>query len=216
MEQNLDTSAPIIPVVENNKQNGGNGLKIATAIACIVAVCGIGFGVYGMIQSSQKDNQVSDLQKQINALNDELSSKNNGTTDSSPTVNDNPKDYLYIGEWGVKIKIPDGLYIYDYKVKLAETTDFTWYDNAPHIVVSGFTQQLTSSPFIPDECYSLVIARTKGQTNGSLASYDGYSYSVGSDVPCLAETGYSKEDVDLGGKQLIKEMFSNASNYSGI
>ena len=66
MEQNSDTSAPIAPVVENSEQNGGgNGLKIATAIACIVAVCGIGFGVYGMIQSSQKDNQISDLKAQI-------------------------------------------------------------------------------------------------------------------------------------------------------
>ena len=173
-----------------------------------------------MMQSSQKDNQVSDLQNQINTLNDELSSKNNSSTDettsSSSATNNNSKDYLYIGEWDVRIKIPDGLYIYDYKVKLAETTNFTWYDNAPHIVVSGFTQQLTSSPSIPEECYSLIIARTKDQTDGSLASYDGYSYSIGTDVPCLVETGYSKEDVDLGGKQLIKEMFSDINNYSRI
>lgn len=220
MEQNVDTGTPIAPVTENNKQNGGNGLKIATAIACIVAVCGIGFGVYSMMQSSQKDNQVSDLQKQINTLNDELSSNNNSSTDettsNSSATNNNPKDYLYIGEWGVKIKIPDGLYIYDYKVKLAETANFTWYDNAPHIVVSGFTQQLTSSPSIPEECYSLIVARTKDQTDESLASYDGYSYSIGTDVPCLVETGYSKEDVDLGGKQLIKEMFSDINNYSRI
>ena len=65
MEQNFDTSAPTVPVIENNKQNCGNGLKIAIVVACIVAVCGIGFGVYGMIQSSQKDNQISDLKAQI-------------------------------------------------------------------------------------------------------------------------------------------------------
>ncbi|MBR0372600.1 hypothetical protein IJH72_01495 [Candidatus Saccharibacteria bacterium] len=219
MEQNADAGASMTPVAKN-KQKGGNGLKIATVITCVVAVCGIGFGVYSMMQSSQKDNQVSDLQNQINTLNDELSSKNNSSTDettsSSSATNNNSKDYLYIGEWDVKIKIPDGLYIYDYKVKLAETTNLTWYDNAPHIIVSGFTQQLTSSPSIPEECYSLIIARTKDQTDGSLASYDGYSYSIGTDVPCLVETGYSKEDVDLGGKQLIKEMFSDINNYSRI
>lgn len=65
MEQSSDTSVPIAPVVENNKQNGGNGLKIAMAIACIVAVCGIGFGVYGVIQVSDKDNQISNLKTQI-------------------------------------------------------------------------------------------------------------------------------------------------------
>ena len=65
MEQNTNTGVPVTPVV-NNKQKSGNGLKIATAIACIVAICGIGFGVYGMIQSAQKDNQISDLKNQNN------------------------------------------------------------------------------------------------------------------------------------------------------
>ena len=60
MEQNDSTGAPVGPVVDN-KQKSGNGLKIATAIACFVAICGIGFGVYGMIQSLQKDNQIADL-----------------------------------------------------------------------------------------------------------------------------------------------------------
>ena len=68
MEQNSDTSVPVVPVVENSKQNGGNGLKIATAIACIVAVCGIGFGVYGMMQVSDKDSQISNLKTQIEEL----------------------------------------------------------------------------------------------------------------------------------------------------
>ena len=64
MEQNADTGVPVAPMAEN-KQKSGNGLKIATAIACIMAVCGIGFGVYGIMQSSQKDKQVSDLKAQI-------------------------------------------------------------------------------------------------------------------------------------------------------
>ena len=68
MERNSDSSAPIAPAVGNNKQNGGNGLKIATAIACIVAVCGIGFGAYGVIQVSDKDNQISNLKTQIEKL----------------------------------------------------------------------------------------------------------------------------------------------------
>ena len=64
MEQNTNTGAPMTPAVDD-KQKSGNGLKIATAIACIVAVCGIGFGVYGIMQSSQKDSQISDLKNQI-------------------------------------------------------------------------------------------------------------------------------------------------------
>ena len=62
MEQNTDTGAPVTPTMDD-KQKSGNGLKIATVIACIMAVCGIGFGAYGMMQSSQKDSQISDLKK---------------------------------------------------------------------------------------------------------------------------------------------------------
>ncbi|MBO4276309.1 hypothetical protein J5868_01200 [Candidatus Saccharibacteria bacterium] len=62
MEQNINTA---MPATSSSQQGSGNGLKIATAIASIVAICGIGFGVYGMIQSTQKDNQISDLRVQI-------------------------------------------------------------------------------------------------------------------------------------------------------
>ena len=54
MEQNV---AATVPVTNNGKLNDGKGWKIATVIASVVAICGIGFGVYGMMQSSQKDNQ---------------------------------------------------------------------------------------------------------------------------------------------------------------
>lgn len=67
MEQNADTGAPVAPVMDN-KQKDGNGLKIATAIACIVAVCGIGFGIYGVMQVSDKDSQISNLKTQIEKL----------------------------------------------------------------------------------------------------------------------------------------------------
>ena len=63
----MDQNAPIpAPVVESNKQSDGKGWKIATTIVSIVAICGIGFGVYGMLQSSDKDNQISNLKAQIN------------------------------------------------------------------------------------------------------------------------------------------------------
>ena len=62
MEQDTTTT---MPVMDSGKQKTGKGWKFATVIASVVAVCGIGFGVYGMIQSSQKDNQISNLKIQI-------------------------------------------------------------------------------------------------------------------------------------------------------
>lgn len=92
MEQNTDTGAPITPAVDNNKQNSNNGLKIATAIACIVAVCGIGFGVYGMIQSSQKDNQISDLKAQVAKKDETITSLEAKIAEKETTIIDIDSD----------------------------------------------------------------------------------------------------------------------------
>lgn len=104
MEQNLDTSAPIAPAAENNKQNGGNGLKIVTAIACIVAVCGIGFGVYGVIQSSQRDSQISILNSEIIELKQTVEDLKNNTSND---VVEKTEDYILLEELGIKIKKND-------------------------------------------------------------------------------------------------------------
>ena len=76
MEQNVDTG---VPVINSRKQaENGNRLKIATAVACAVAVCGIGFGICVMIQGFQKDKQISDLKVEVNdksTMIDELETK---------------------------------------------------------------------------------------------------------------------------------------------
>ena len=110
MEQNVDTGAPMAPVVEN-KRKSGNGLKIATAIACVVAVCGIGFGVYGMIQSSRKDNQISDLKAQVSEQF--VSDKGTVGVEDNPT-NQREQGFLYLDEFGIKIKVPDDTLVTSY------------------------------------------------------------------------------------------------------
>ena len=191
----------------------------------VLAVSGLCFGGIELWQNTQKNNEIKNLQTRIKSSNS--LKENDPTVEATPKNEDiqyptdgsktNKPEYLYIGDWNVKIKIPNELYIYSYEVKSAETTDFTWYTNASNIVVSGFTKQLTTSPQkIPAECYQLLIARVKGKQDHSLAYYDGYSYVIGTDVPCVAEAGYSKEAIDLGGKRLIREMFSDINNYSEI
>lgn len=69
MQQDTTTTATA-PVVDNKKPNDVKKWIIITAVACLVAACGIGFGIYGMIQSAQKDAQISDL-KNKNARDDE-------------------------------------------------------------------------------------------------------------------------------------------------
>lgn len=99
MEQNADTGAPMTPVADN-KRKSGKGLKTATAIACIVAVCGIGFGVHGMMQSSQKDSQISDLKIQLDSRVDDptIADQNEEGNDS------NDGNMFIINQMGIGIK----------------------------------------------------------------------------------------------------------------
>lgn len=109
MEQNADAGVPVAPMIEN-KQKNGTGLKIATAIACVVAVCGIGFGVYGMMQSFQKDNRVSDLEVQIKNLEEKLSPNNlpsiEDTTDIGEDSDQQEGDSSYFKLPKVGLMIP--------------------------------------------------------------------------------------------------------------
>lgn len=58
-------SIAAMPAVNNTKQKSGAGLKIFAVIACLLAIGGIGFGVFGMVQANQKDKQSSDLKVQV-------------------------------------------------------------------------------------------------------------------------------------------------------
>ena len=109
MGRNTNTGAPMTPTVDNRQKNG-NGLKIATAIACIAAVCGIGFGVFGMMQSFQKDNRVSDLEVQIKNLEEKISPNNpqsiEDTTDMGEDSDRQEGDSSYLKLPKVGLMIP--------------------------------------------------------------------------------------------------------------
>ena len=115
MEQNVDTGAPVGPVIDK-KQKNGNGLKIAAAIACIVAICGIGFGVYGILQNSQKDNQISELNSEITQLKQSIEKLENTTENASANNNtsENSKTNIIIDDWKLNIKIPESISVVSY------------------------------------------------------------------------------------------------------
>lgn len=81
MEQdNTATAAPVVdngrpitvPAAENSKQSSGKGWKIAAVIASVVAVCGIGFGVYGMgwFSGVSDGSQTTNNEPEIQGLNE--------------------------------------------------------------------------------------------------------------------------------------------------
>ena len=123
MEQNIDTGIPMMPTVDN-KQKSGNGLKIATAIAYVVAICGVGFGVYGMIDANSKNNiiatknnEISDLKDQLNSLStkiDELESKVNTQQNSfnQETQTDEKQDDSIVDDKNLTPGIENGVFVF--------------------------------------------------------------------------------------------------------
>lgn len=97
------TGAPIetpieTPVSNDNKQNI---FKITTIVATVIAICGIGFGIYSVIQSSQKDTQISDLKSQISELEkkiSDLSQTANETTNNNQTNSEYDIKETYSGD----------------------------------------------------------------------------------------------------------------------
>ena len=76
----------------NNNNNKQDIFKITTIITAVIAICGISFGVYGIIQNSQKDTQISDLKSQVSELEKKISDFSQ-TTDE--TTDNNPTDSEY-------------------------------------------------------------------------------------------------------------------------
>ena len=110
MEQDITITTPTI---NKDQSSTGKGWKIATAIASIVAVCGTGFGVYGMMQSSQKDNQIAGLNSEITQLKQSIEELENTIEDAdiNNDISENDKTSMIIDDWKLKIKIPESIIV---------------------------------------------------------------------------------------------------------
>ena len=225
MEQNADTGIPAAPMAEN-KQKSGNGLKIATAIACVVAVCGIGFGVYGIMQSSQKDSQISDLKVQVDNLNGriaalgdkeiETANENDAAIDVIDSTKENPEDYIYVGEWGIKIKILNELSNISY-----EYLGDGYYRSCRTLGVSASTKGDGSKPsFVKTGGdngdylgYVMRCPKEDFYTYGAVINIDdpNYSYYYERIQYSITQTDWESESVDA-----VKNMLMNPDNYSAI
>ncbi|MBQ8156300.1 hypothetical protein IJ101_00740 [Candidatus Saccharibacteria bacterium] len=225
MEQN---AAATMPVMDSGKQNDGKGWKIATVIASVVAVCGIGFGVYGMMQSSQKDNQISDLKVQVEDSNGKittLETEKIETTDGDGTTvtiadstvkNENPEDYIYVGEWDVKIKISDNLSNISY-----EFLGDGYHRSCRTLGLSASTKGDGSKPsFVKTGGdkgdylgYVMRCPKEDFYPYGAVINIDDseYSYYYERIQYPITQTDWESESVDA-----IKDMLTNPDNYSAI
>ena len=206
MKQSIDAETPVV----GNQQKSGNGLKIATAIACIVAVCGIRFGVYGMMQGAQKDNQISDLKVQVKDSDGEVTtletekietSDENGTTitiaDSMATSYERFANNL--------IKSNSGKVITIYGANSSERLEQAQIDgnNDNHLTIN------VNGATVAEDDEVLSVYRMNGVGNGG----NTYFYYIKKDgsvfrVQVSPEgVGYGEiEEVDDGHKKIVSVM----------
>ena len=209
MEQNPTATEPII---NNNTPNNKKGWIITTAIISIVAVCSIGFSIYSVVQSSQKDNQISDLKNQVDFLGDELSSANskqNETTNYLTTTNGDTKDYIYVGEWGLKIKISEELLYLDYQIShSSDISTLCLNGGGPDDKNYTADVGMLNIEVMSIGCINKGANAEKDfSINGDNFWYTSYQGDFGPNIT---------EEVFERNEKVIREMLTNPANYSPI
>lgn len=91
------------------KKSSNKGLKIGIIVASIVALAGVGFGVYGIMKSTDKPEceeakpeNVAKEKEKPEGTSEPEKEKSAAEISTSNSVG----GYIYIGEYGIKIKLP--------------------------------------------------------------------------------------------------------------
>ena len=215
------------PVVK--KDGGSKGLIIGIIILTIVALAGIGFGVWGMMakdkaeknlancsSNTSEDKDDGDVENESSDEPAECKTETANTENATNTVNSS--DYIYVGEWGIKIKIPDNLERVSYRF-------FSW-DNGPaagkSLCVSGATTgHGDKEPSFVDTSGKESIACLSRNTRISTDKDDAWWNLVPVDqYYVVGPQDFMGDDDDKAWEQeslqAITEMLNNSSNRSAI
>ena len=178
-------------------------MMLMAAGLVVVAVAGVIFGVVAMVRQGQI---VGELEEQIaNAA------MNGGSEDDGIEG-----DYIYLKDWGLKIKIAAGLTNLSYNYQDDEYAEVQIWgakkDSSANYTPNFAKQSSNSSPLGT----VIRIARYERGAAGRLIWYDdyyNYYYQGPSGVPNVEEDEMSWW---VESYLLIKEMLTNADNYTGI
>lgn len=221
-----------ITIGEPKKKSGGTALLIALLI--ILALGGIGFGAWATVDNGGKvktlNEQVTTLKKQNTELQAKVDSGASGSsTDggsssssgSSSTVN--AGDYIYVGGWETKIKVPSNLLNVNYEFSLVTFDQGTIYYKA---LCVGGTKDNGAQDGLPafSTKQRVCVIRDDGSRYSESGpwmqdpkqatfSKDGLYYWVYGPQAILEE---QYKDWEVGTVETIKEMLSNPDNYSKI
>lgn len=215
-------------VGKNAGEKKSKGMVLGMIILVILAVGGIGFGVWAMMdgnsQKEQLNSQISTLKQQNSELMDQMSATT-GSTEENTVININTdanvdaSSYIYISEWGKKIKISDSLEVVTYS--------YDYGDGDTVLKVSGATKDGQSIPdFARVSKCALGAVERYSKTNveaGVVPDWygepfmtdDSYNYYYNSpQALCTNVQGNAQWETST--VDAIKSMLSTPTNYSAI
>lgn len=154
---NMNNVAPSGASGSRTVKKAGKKYIPVMVILAVLAVAGMGFGIFGMVMNGQSQQKADDLGVQLEEKQELLAQvqeklgvevepevKEEGETEELvESVNvAAARDYIYIGEWGVKIKVPESLAAVSYvfgggktSLRIAASTAEGQY--TPHFVIDS-------------------------------------------------------------------------------
>lgn len=115
--------------VGGSKARNMGAFKIVAILASIVAICGIGFGIFGIVQNSNANARINELESEITSLHEQLEQKTTtdsqgNDTNSNLNANQNNPDhvvatkkYLEPQGWNIRFAYPEGVTDVQYDIQ---------------------------------------------------------------------------------------------------
>lgn len=162
-------SIPLTPE-ETPKKRRSLGKSIALVIVILLAIAGVGYSVYAYMQNTSQQSALSDKDAQITALNKQISTlKAEATSDTTTTdTSTTSGNVIVIRELGISITVPDSIKDLTYSYSPTVNKD---------ALVQFSTKTLTDKYVATGECSSSgtapplgALERMSGQAPATLMS----------------------------------------------
>ncbi len=121
----MDNATIVSSPSQNVTKKKVNKGLVTIVILVVIALAGVGFGIFGMVANgqanqkadalneelAQKDTALKQIEEKLGAQIEVETEDSDRKDDAIASVNVSAaKDYIYIGEWGIKIKVPENLH----------------------------------------------------------------------------------------------------------
>lgn len=211
-------------VVFQDKPKKNLGMILGMVFLVILAAGGIGFGVWAMMdgnsQKEQLNTQITSLKGQVSELQGKIG---NNTIDDCVLVDDQnavTSDYIYVGEWGIKIRMPEELTMVSYLLdhRASENNEEYLYING----LAGNSDTVPSFINTPTQeywlgCLHRLVQGEEPALRASMGTLvttiDGFEYYYGH-PQALKSSNEQDNELEMKSVDLIQQMLTNSENYS--